>query len=249
MQKSLAQRILDSGKSFTLFHTYDASEKSIKQAIAENKSMDLDVAIDENGKPYIGHSKEYYRISGEKQPDCMDFDKAVDLIVGARIPVIVDCKQPEAWPVVKEVLTKVGVHRCLVHTFATEFKFDYNLEYDNDYPSEWSPIVSLKFIKEKFPNVTTTASCKFLPADLLTSNKYTGELKKIRNLLSENNVDTICLNVPDETMTDKILEFFLEKNIIPHVNIDGVDTTKLTKVYVGETNLLENASDYALLNY
>lgn len=249
MQLSLAQRILNSGKPFILFHTHKVTEESVNQAIRKNKSMDLDIAVDENGKPYIGHSKEFYKISGEKQPDCMPFNEATDLIVNSRIPMIVDCKQPEAWPVVEDTINKIGVHRCLVHTFASEFKFDYNLASAHDYPSEWLPIERLKSLKSKFPNVTTTASCKFLPADLLTSSQYSNVLEDIRNILVENHIDTICLNLTDETMTDDFLAFFLEKNIIPHVNVDRVDTSKLAKIYIGETYVLENASDCALLNY
>lgn len=249
MKPSLTKRILKSGKPFILFHTYDASEKSIQEAIAQDKSMDLDISVDDLGKPYLGHSLEFYEKSKEEKPqNNMGFRDAINMVSKANIPVIVDCKDIKAWDLTDEVVSQIGPERCLVHIYANEMKFDYNF-YDHDYTSEWLPARKLKNLKQKFPNVTTTASAKFLPSDLLINEKHKDLLRKIRSILKENNVDTVCLNVPDETMSDKILEFFLEKEIVPHVNIDGIDTIKLTKIFVGETNILASASNCQLLGY
>lgn len=249
MKPSLAQRILNSKKPFTLYHTYSVTKKSVQQAIDGNKSMDLDISIDSKGEPYLGHTEEYYKISGETQPECMPFDEAISLIAKAHIPVIVDCKHHDGWPAVEDVVDKIGPHRCLVHAFISELKFTHDLSCDHDYPTEWSLVSRLASLKDRFPNVTTTASCKFLPANLLVSAQHSGLLEKIGNILVENRVDTLCLNVPDETISDGVLEFFLAKGIIPHVGVDHVDVSRLSKVYVGETDVLEKASSCKLLNY
>lgn len=248
MQLSLVQRIINFGKPFVLYHTESAMEEAIRKAVDEGKSMDLDICVDDFGNPYLGHSKEYYEKSGEIQPETMPFWKAIELVSKANIPVIVDCKHYDAWFVVEEVIGKIGVHRCMVHCFASEFKFDYNHN-DLDYLTEWSPIEKLKLIKDKFPLATTTASCKFLPNDILLSNKYKEILLNIRETLADNRIDTVCLNVPDKTMSDKILQFFLAKKIIPHIGIDKIDISKLSEIYVGETDILANASDCKLLGY
>lgn len=248
MQLSLAQRIRQSNKPFVLFHTYDASKAALEQAISEKKSMDLDISVDDSGNPYLGHSLEFYKKSGGKQPENMPFWEAIELVSKANIPVIVDCKDNRAWNLAEEVVRKIGSHRCLVHIYASELKFDYNL-YDHDYESEWIDIENLKKLKEEFPSVTTTTSAKYLPTDFLESGKYEEVLERIRAALKENNVDTLCLNVPDNTMSDKILNFFLEEDILPHINIDGVDTSRLTKLYVGETDILTSASACIELGY
>jgi len=249
MELSLAQRILNSSKPFVLFHTYKVDKESIYQAVKENKSMDLDIAIDNEGKPFIGHTLEYYEISGEVRPKNMPFYETLNFLSKAHIPLIIDCKQVETWPTLIKTLNQLGPHRCLVHIFALELKFNHNLEYDKNYPSEWIPIGNLKSLKEQFPNVTTTVSCKYLPPDVLLSSKYQAELESIKSILNENKVDTLCLNVPDETMTDKTLEFFLSENIIPHVNIDKINISSFKKTFVGETNYLEVASDCGALSY
>jgi hypothetical protein len=249
MKQSLAQRIFNSKKPFVLYHTHIVREKVVKQAINESKSIDLDISIDSEGKQYIGHTAEYYQINGKTRPNCMAFDKAIEMIAKAHIPVIVDCKHHGAWPIIEEVVGKIGAYRCMVHTFASELKFSHDLSYDYDCPIEWSPISKLQSLKNRFPNVTTTISCKFLPVDLLVSDKYSDLLGKIRQTLVENQIDTLCLNVPDKTMVDNILEFFLLENILPHVGIDNIDQAKLSKVYVGKTDILEDASDCRVLGF
>lgn len=248
MEISLAQRIFNTSKPFVLFHTHSATRQVIDYAIMSGKSMDLDICVDDSGNPYLGHSKEYYEKSGETQTETMAFWEAIESVSKAGIPVIVDCKHYNAWPVVEKVISRIGDHRCLVHSFAAELKFDYDHN-DDDCLTEWSPIKKLTEIKNKFPLATITASCKFLPNDLLLSAQYEKLLSDIRKTLKDNHIDTVCLHVPDNTMSDKILEFFLSEKILPHVGIDKIDVSKLSKIYVGETDDLAVASECKLLDY
>jgi hypothetical protein len=110
------------------------------------------------------------------------------------------------------------------------------------YVTEWSAIENLRALKSTLPSVTTSASAKWLPDDVLLSEQYIALLQHIRQTLKDNLVDTVCLNIPDETMSDKWLRYFLDANIIPHVRIDGIDVTKLSEIYVGETDDLSLAS-------
>lgn len=240
---SFAKKVLNSKKPFVLFHTYSVTEDVLKQAISGNKSMDLDVCVDDAGNSYLGHSEEFYRKSGEKQEENMPLWEAVDMMARSDIPVIVDCKHFDAWPVVEKVVEKIGPERCLVHSFVSEFKFNYSRK-DNepDYLTEWSPIEKLGLFKNKFPSATTTVSAKWLPDDLLVSEKYKDLLQKIRQTLKDNSIDTVCLNVPNETFSNESLKYFLAENIIPHIGIDNIDTTKLSEIYIGETDNLKFAS-------
>jgi len=205
--------------------------------------MDLDVCVDDKRIPYLGHSKEFYRKSGEPQPQNMPFWDAVAMLEGCDIPLIVDCKHIDAWPAVEEAVVKLGPGRCLVHAFVNELKFDSSRKPgEPDYLTEWQPVEKLRLLKEKFPEVSTCASCKWLPDDLLVSDKYVVILEKIRSVLSGNKIDTVCLNVPNGTFSDGWLKFFLQENIIPHVGIDDIDTSVLHEVYIGETDYLDKAS-------
>jgi len=112
----------------------------------------------------------------------------------------------------------------------------------NHFISEWSSIECLGAIKRKFPLLTTTASAKWLPADVLVSEKYESLLQYILTLLKEYGVDTICLNVPDSTFSDKALRRFLRQHILPHIGADCIDVNQVSEMYIGETDRLEFAS-------
>lgn len=46
----------------------------------------------------------------------------------------------------------------------------------------------------------------------------------------------------------KYCDFFYEKkSFLPHVGIDKINVSKLSEIYVGETNILASASDCKLL--
>ena len=68
---SLAQRIIASKTPFVFFQTDTVTKELLQQAIAEEKSMDFDVCVDDAGSPYLGHSREYHEKSGEPWFDSM----------------------------------------------------------------------------------------------------------------------------------------------------------------------------------
>jgi hypothetical protein len=240
---SLAQKIISGEVPFVFFHTWTVTRDLLRQAIDEGKSMDLDVCVDDQGNPYLGHSKEYHEKSGDPWYDTMPLWEAVDMIAKSTIPVMVDCKHYDAWPVVEEVVRKIGPERCLVATFIPQFKFNYSRkDGEPDFITEWSPVERLKLIKSKFPSVTTTACAKWLPDDLLLSNQYKALIEGIRQVLKDNHINTVCLGLPDGTISNKWLRYFLEENIILQFGVDGIDTSKLTEVYIGETDDLRAAS-------
>ncbi|MGO9454815.1 MAG: hypothetical protein ACLQDV_27770 [Candidatus Binataceae bacterium] len=243
MVPSFAQKLLKSKRPVVLFHTWTVTAELLAQAILEKRSMDLDVCVDDVGIPYLGHSKEYHEKTWSPFFNSMLLWEAVDAIANSTIPVIVDCKHFDAWPVVEKVVARIGPERCLVHSFVTELKFDSSRRQgEPDFLTEWSPLKTLQDLKTKFPSITTTASAKWLPTDVLLSDQYDSLLSRIRKLLRDHQVDTVGLNVPDETFSDESLRYFLEEGIIPHVGIDYVDSGKLSEIYVGETDRLEFSS-------
>ena len=246
---SLAHKILRSKRPFTFFHTWTVSPELLQRAIEEEKSMDLDVCVDDAGNPYLGHSKEYHEKSGEPYFDSMALWEAVDRIRRSNIVVMVDCKHYDAWPLIEEVVDRIGPERCLVGGYVSELKFGHSrADGEPDFLTEWSPIERLRLLKDKFPTVTTTAGVKWPPSNLLVSRKYEKLVEFIREILKDNGVDTACLSVPDETVTDRWLRYFLAENVIPQIGIDKIDTAKLTEVYLGETDDLERASKVSLLH-
>jgi len=243
MPLSLAQRILNSKQPTVLFHTWTVTRELLVRAIREKRSMDLDVCIDDRGDPFLGHPQEYHEKTGEPFFDSMPLREAVEALACSNIPVIVDCKHFGAWPVVEEIVSQLRPERCLVHSFASELKFDASRRPgEPDFLSEWSSIERLQAIKGRFPTLTATASAKWLPLDVLTVGEHEALLKDIAALLKEYAVDAVCLNVPDSTFSDEALRTFLQHGILCHVGIDRIDVKQLSQVYIGETDRLEFAS-------
>lgn len=243
MALSFAQELLKSQRPAVLFHTWTVTRELLDQAIREQRSMDLDVCVDDRGRPYLGHPKEYHDKTREPFFASMPLWEAVEALAGSNIPVIVDCKHFDAWAVVEEVVRQLRPERCLVHSFVFELKFDAGrIPGEPDFLSEWSSIEYLRRIKRKFPLLTTTASAKWLPEDVLVSEKHQTLLEDVITLLKEYALDTVCLNVPDSTFSDGALRRFLRQNILPHVGVDRVDVKKFSEMYIGETDRLEFAS-------
>jgi hypothetical protein len=248
MALSFAQKVLKSKRPVVLFHTWTVTKELLGQAIREKRSMDLDVCVDDQGNPYLGHPKEYHDKMHEPFFDSMPLWETVEALADSNIPVIVDCKHFDAWPVVEEVVRQLRPERCLVHSFVSELKFDAGrIPGEPDFLSEWSSIERLRAMKRKSPSLTTTASAKWLPPDVLLSEKYEAVLEDVVRLLKEYQVNTVCLNVPDSTFSDKALRTFLQKDILPHVGVDRIDIKHLSEMYIGETDWMEVASRSDLL--
>jgi len=248
MALSFAQKVLKSKRPVVLFHTWTVTREMLGQAIREKRSMDLDVCVDDRGDPYLGHPKEYHEKTHGPFFDSMPLWEAVEALADSNMPVIVDCKHFGAWPVVEEVVRQLRPERCLVHSFVSDLKFDAGrMAGEPDFLSEWSSIECLRAIKRKFPSLTTTASAKWLPANVLVSEKHEALLERIVTLLKEYAVDTVCLNVPDPTFSDKALRTFLQQDILCHVGVDRIDVKQLSEMYIGETDRLEFTSRSDLL--
>lgn len=243
MVLSLAQKVLKSKRPVVLFHTWTVTRELLWQAIHEKRSMDLDVCVDDQGNPYLGHPKEYHEKTHEAFFDSMPLWEAVEALADSNIPVIVDCKHFGAWSVVEDVVRQLRPDRCLVHSFVSELKFEAGrMAGEPDFLNEWSSIKCLRTIKRKFPLLTTTASAKWLATDVLVSEKCEAALENIIALLKEYATDTVCLNVPNSTFSDKALRTFLQKDILCHVGVDGIDVKQFSEMYIGETDRLEFAS-------
>jgi hypothetical protein len=240
---SIAQKVLASQKPFTFLHTWTVSDELLQRAIREQKSMDLDVCIDDAGNPYLGHSREYHEKSGEPYFNSLPLWEVVDRIAKSNIVALIDCKHYDAWPIIEQVVAKIGPGRCMVDSYVSEFKVGHSrADGEPDCLTEWIPIQKLVELKNKFPSVTTTACVKWPPKDLLTSAIYRKLVDYVRDVMKENRIDTVCLSVPEETITDQWLRYFLADNIIPRIVIDRTDATKLTQIYIGETDDLDRAS-------
>jgi len=104
--------------------------------------------------------------TGTREPffNSMPLWEAVEALSPSNIPVIVDCKHVNAWPVVESVVTELRPERCFVHSFASELKFDAgHADGEPDFVTEWSSIATLRELKRTFPSVNYYGKCEVAP--------------------------------------------------------------------------------------
>lgn len=171
------------------------------------------------------------------------FAMSIERIAHSTIVVMIDCKHYGAWPVIEETVDRLGPKRCLVSSFVSELKFGHSrADGEPDFLTEWVGIEKLAELKRRFPAVTTNACTKWPPKDLLVAAKYEPLVGFIRHLLKGHRIDTVCLSVPFETLTNRWLRYFLADGIVPHIEVDRASTAELTQPYIGETDVLDRAS-------
>ena len=113
----------------------------------------------------------------------------------------------ELGPVIEQVVERLGPERCLVSSFVTELKFGHSRAHgEPDFFTEWVAIAKLAELRRRLPHVTTNACAKWPPKDLLVAAKYQPLIEFIRHFLKEHRIDTVCLSVPFETLTDPVAQ-------------------------------------------
>ena len=115
-------------RPYVYWHRREIQAETINEAIRRGTSIEFDIAYDEdNDSIYIGHPKEFYTI--EKKiplPNNIDIDKAVQMLEGAEdVVVVLDCKHKLSLPKIKEIVVRLGVHRCILHSFIKEWSAPY----------------------------------------------------------------------------------------------------------------------------
>ena len=66
--------IISKQKSFTYFHTRVLNREILDRAKQAKKSLEIDLSIDKNGKPYIGHLLSFYEFINIQAPNNLELD-------------------------------------------------------------------------------------------------------------------------------------------------------------------------------
>src|SRR5260370_35340650 len=113
MALSFAQKLLRFQRPVVLFHTWTVTRELLGQAIREQRSMDLDVCVDDRGDPYLGHTKEYHEKTREPFFNSMPLREPVEARGDSNIPVIIDSNHSCVWHVADEALVQLRPVRCV----------------------------------------------------------------------------------------------------------------------------------------
>ena len=222
-------------KPYIYWHVREVYEETIKEAIKRGSSIEIDIAYDEdNGSIYIGHPKEFYTI--EKKiplPNNIDIDKAVEML--AEVPdvvLILDCKHKKTLPKIKEIINRLGVHRCILHSFIKEWSVPYTegTHLEAHWQTEDVPYEEIR----KFINDT---GVKTIGAIHVLSEKSLREEKLLdRALAQAQGFESVSIYLPEANVPSKdFLEKIFKAGFLPWVNQEELNKSNLELdfAYVG----------------
>ena len=234
---SIAGRVWENGEPLVLLHTRSVTDDILNTAIREERSIDLDISVDDTGAPYLGHSVSYHEKNNISAYDSVPLEHAVDLLKKSHIPVHLDCKNHYAFTIALNVAQRLGPHRCILNSFVNELNFlaPTNSHMWGTYIEEdWMPIAVLREAKKRFPEITIQASGEGVTVEslLVDDGKI---LQEIIHILGTD-IDSVHLNIPSvEFVPREVIGAINDAGILYQVNIDDL-REEPQGFYIGESD-------------
>lgn len=237
-------------KPFVYYHTRTVQEDNLSKAIEQKKSIELDIALDEEGifynkgEFYIGHPVTFYTVSGYEFHDNIALEKAVDILQeNKNIFVVLDCKNIKALTIMGELVKKFGHHRCLFHAYASEWSVDptnSEIKYEEQWKDEGIPLEKIAEFKKK-NKIPVIAACMAVTEKRIKDNNL---VNKMLNDVAGMNIDCLSLYMQDTDLPPlQLARKISEAGYFNWINIDKITNQKMKGItYIGMTDNLENAS-------
>jgi hypothetical protein len=110
-------------KPFTIYHTHTITAAILDEAAGAGRSLEIDVAIDANGHPYIGHPFSFYEHKGLPPPSNLPLEQVLQTLKDTDTYIVLDCKDVRAVPKIKQIVQTFGHNRCLFHAWVDALQF------------------------------------------------------------------------------------------------------------------------------
>lgn len=115
---------LKNNARWSYFHTHRVDDALVARAVEHNRSIEFDIYA-RDGRATIQHPPAFYVENGAAPPANMDLEDAIAAVeASAACVVVLDAKSREALGVIAELVARLGTHRCVVHAFLDELRFD-----------------------------------------------------------------------------------------------------------------------------
>lgn len=239
-------------RPFVYYHTHRVYDKNLEEAIDHKKSIELDIAFDSDGTFYnkgdfyIGHPVSFYTEFGKEFYKNMLLEDAVKkLEQNPSIFVVLDCKNIKAIPKMKEIVKRLGSHRCLFHAFIKEWTFEpleANIEIEPHWKDEDIPLKEVLEFKQR-NKVPIIGACRGFSAERLNNKDV---VSKVLASVKNKDIDCISLYMPGTELPPlAIARQITQAGYLNWINVDKIANIDLSDVtYIGMTDILEKASDF-----
>jgi hypothetical protein len=239
-----AQRIIDSKKPFTYFHTYEITQPVLHAAIKAGKSIEIDLAVNDDGSVYIGHPPGFYAFERLPPPANLPLDVVLDALEPTSVFVVLDCKDVRVLPTAQKIIERFGVGRVLVYawTDALCFKpYAASVAVEPHWVYEDIPLQALRRLYDA-THIPMVLGCRGLAYDTFKT-KWTVIRDQILDVAAQIQCIGVHFNLPSyELPSASYISELAEHGIAPWVNIDVVTSIDRPSLYVGATDDTHYAS-------
>lgn len=267
----------DSGQGFICFHTQNLKPDDVQQAIAQERSIEIDVnQVGPSFGKYpkervvMAHNPRYYLARGKHIPTDEELESPVgivDKIANRNVFVKFDVKSPEVIDWVTEQAKKIKPHLRMVHAFVGELHAinvkgetrDAYIQEEGHMVPEYVPLGELKRLKAELDGIPIQASCRGISiGDINTKSgdsypiidKLCGTIKDVAEVIN------FCVFYPPSIPEGKrklpheIIRYVWEKyGLMVELDIDAGETAPKGIPFLGRSDSMQNASRVDLVDY
>jgi hypothetical protein len=238
------QCIMDSNKPFIYFHTYEITQSVLDTTIGAGKSIEIDLAADDDGSVYIGHPRSFYAFKHLPPPANLPLDAVLDALEPTTVFVVLDCKDVRVLPMAQKIIERFGVERVLVYawTDALCFKpYPASVAVEPHWVYEDIPLEALRRLYDA-THIPMVLGCRGL-----THDKFQTEWTTIRDRILDVAAQTQCVGVHFNLLSYELpsasyIGELAEHGIVPWINTDTVKPAARPLLYIGATDNPYDAS-------
>jgi len=214
---------------------------------AAGKSLEVDISIDDNGSIYVGHPLSEYKFDGLPPPQNLPLAEVITKSKAANLFLVLDCKDVQVLPTVQKLIEDYGPEHCLIHAFAAELSF-------KPWPPKVQAVAKPGWIPGELPlakllelkratQSPLVLSCHGLTLERLQSGRDQ-IMKRILEVAETNQVEAVNFYMPkDELMPLDLANELIDRHILPLIPVDRTPPPARPRVYLGATDIIDQASD------
>ncbi len=241
-----AARALLISKPFNIFHTHVIDRGVMGAAIESGKSLEVDIAITDDGSIYVGHPLRSYEARNLPPPNNLPLDDVIKKAKAAELFLVLDLKNVKVISKAREIIENYGAENCLVHAFCKELSFEpwpekVKAEAGPCWKEEELPLGELLELRAA-TGVPLALSCHGITQKRLKSEEEE-VLKQVIDVASQG-VLAISMSMPPDKETP--LDFankLIEHKILPLIRFDYTSPQNRPEVFLGFTDHLQYATD------
>lgn len=257
-------------KGFICFHTQNLEPKDVKQAIEQERSIEIDVnQVGPSFGKYpeervvMAHTPGFYLARGLRVPTAEELkspEGVVDEVANRNVFVKFDVKSPEVTSWVIEQAKKIKPHLRMVHAFVSALHAinvegktkDVYIQEEGHMVAEYVPLGELKRLKAELGGVPIQASCRGISIEDINKkiddsypivDQLCKTIKGVAEVINFNVFYPPSIPEGERKLPHEIIRYVWENyGFMVELNIDAGETAPKGIPFLGRSDEMQNAS-------